>query len=392
MKKTITLLLVLALALGLLTACGSTEIRSYQEDAAAQADAEDIYANALKAYSPDTLVATADGSPVHWNEYAYYLANLAAQLAYPDENGVIEWNDAEGSEESLGETLRQAAEAQILQYHVIEGLAREQGVEFDAEGETFVESLIQDAITSIAGETGTEEDMVEALQSYYMDMDVLRYQGKVQYLYTKLFENNFGASGEKISDSDVAAYVEENGLMMAKHILYSFTDDEGAELDDAGKAEQKAAAEAAAQELQAITDQDARLARFDEIMNADSGDPGLAYYPDGYVFGPGEMMEAFENGTAALELYQVSDPVETSAGYHVILRLPLTGETVISTDSTGEPITLRYEVAMQQFSDMATPRMEAAEIDYEPGFENLDFNKVFAAKKSGGFFSKLFGK
>ena len=33
MKKTITILLVLALALGMLTACGSTEIRSYSDDA-----------------------------------------------------------------------------------------------------------------------------------------------------------------------------------------------------------------------------------------------------------------------------------------------------------------------------------------------------------------------
>ena len=54
MKKTITLLLVLALSLGLLTACGSTEIRSYQEDA----ETEDIFSNALTAYDADTLVAT----------------------------------------------------------------------------------------------------------------------------------------------------------------------------------------------------------------------------------------------------------------------------------------------------------------------------------------------
>ena len=387
MKKTITLLLVLCLALGLCTACGSTEIHSYQEDAAS----EDIYANALNAYSPDKLVATADGTPVYWNEYAYYLANLGSQIVQPDENGNINWNSSEGSEPSVSETLRQAVEAQILQYHVIEGLAAEQGVEFDAEGEEFVESMIQDAITSIAGEEGTEENLTSALTDYYMDMDVLRYQGRVQYLYTKLFENNFGANGEKISDEDVAAFVEENGLMKAKHILYSFTDAEGNELDDAGKAEQKAKAEASAKQLQAIADQAERLAKFDEIMNADSGDPGLAYYPDGYVFGPGEMMEEFENGTAALEMYQVSDPVETSAGYHVILRLPVDGDTVVTTDNSGADITTRYEVAMEQFSDMATHRMDSAEVVYENGFDNLDFAKIFATQ-SGGFFSNLFSK
>ena len=71
MKKTITLLLVLALSLGLLTACGSTEIHSYQEDA----QTEDVFANAYGAYAPDTLVATADGTPVYWNEFSYWLAH-----------------------------------------------------------------------------------------------------------------------------------------------------------------------------------------------------------------------------------------------------------------------------------------------------------------------------
>ena len=126
-------------------------------------------------------------------------------------------------------------------------------------------------------------------------------------------------------------------------------------------------------------------------MNAESEDPGLSYYPDGYVFGPGEMMEEFENGAAALKDYEVSDPVETSAGYHVILRLPLTGDANVGADSSGSDVSLRYQVAMEQFNDLATARTEQAEIVWEKGFENPDLNKIFAGK-SEGFFAKLFGK
>ena len=388
MKKTITLLLVLALSLGLLTACGSTEIHSYQEDA----QTENIFANAYGAYAPDTLVATADGTPVYWNEMAYWLAYIGSQIAAPDENGKIDWYAAEGSEEPIAETLLRNVHDSILQYHILEGMAAEKGVEFGEEGEQYVDSMIQDAVKSIAGEEGTEEDLAGYLKDYYLDMDVLRYQGKIQYLYTKLFEELFGANGEKVSDEDIAEYVEENGLMLAKHILYSVTDETGAELDDAAKAEKKAAAESAVQQLRAITDDEALVTKFDEIMNAESEDPGLAYYPNGYVFGSGEMMQEFEDGTKALGDYEVSDPVETAAGYHVILRLPLTGDASVGSDESGKDISLRYQVAMEQFNDLATARTEQAEIVWEKGFENPDLNKIFQTKSSGGFFAKLFGK
>ena len=387
MKKTITLLLVLALSLGLLTACGSTEIRSYQDDA----QSEDIFANAITANAPDTLVATADGTPVYWNEFAYWLAYIGSQIAVPDENGKIDWYAAEGSEEPLAEVLLANVHDSILQYHILESMAAERGIEFGAEGEEYVSGMIQDAITSIAGEEGTEEDLASYLSDYYLDMDVLRFQGKVQYLYTKLFEELFGANGEKVSDEDVAEYVEENGLMLAKHILYSVTDETGAELDDAAKAEKKAAAESAVQQLRAITDNEALVTKFDEIMNAESEDPGLAYYPNGYVFGSGEMMQEFEDGTKALGDYEVSDPVETAAGYHVILRLPLKGDSNVGADSTGNDVSLRYQVAMEQFNDLASARTEQAEIIWEKGFENLNLDKVFGGE-SGGFFAKLFGK
>ena len=387
MKKTITLLLVLTLSLGLLTACGSTEIHSYQEDA----QTEDVFANAYGAYAPDTLVATADGTPVYWNEFSYWLAYIGSQIAYPGEDGKIDWYAAEGSEEPLAETLLKNVQDSILQYHILEGMAAEKGIKFGEEGEEYVESMIRDAITSTAGEDGTEEDFADYLKDYYLDMDVLRYQGKIQYLYTKLFEELFGANGEKVSDEDIAEYVEENGLMLAKHILYSVTDETGAELDDAAKAEKKAAAESAVQQLRAITDDEALVTKFDEIMNAESEDPGLAYYPNGYVFGSGEMMQEFEDGTKALGDYEVSDPVETAAGYHVILRLPLTGDASVGSDESGNDISLRYQVAMEQFNDLATARTEQAEIVWEKGFENPDLNKIFGGESSG-FFAKLFGK
>ena len=390
MKKLLATLLVLALALGMLTACGSTEIHSYTEDNAA-AEEEDLFANALTAYAPDTKVAEVNGFAVYWNEYAYWLAYIGSQIAYPDENGKIDWNAAEGSEEPLGETLRAAVQDSIVQYHILESMAADAGIEFDDAGTEYVENIIKNAIVSVLGEEGTEEDLAEYLKDYYLDMDVLRYQGRIEYLYTKLFELKFGAHGEKVGDQEIEAYLAEHALMKAKHILYSFTDDEGNELDDTAKAAQLEKAQAAVKQLREIKETDKLVEKFDEIMNAESQDPGLAYYPDGYVFGTGEMMQEFEDGVLALGDYEVSDPVETTAGYHVILRLPVTGDTVVSKDSDGSDITVRYQAAMQAFNELANAEVENADVQWEQGFENLDLNKVFASS-GGGFFSKLFGK
>ena len=64
-------------------------------------------------------------------------------------------------------------------------------------------------------------------------------------------------------------------------------------------------------------------ADFDKLMNENSQDPGLATAPDGYEFGKGQMVPEFEEASYALAVNEVSEPVETSYGYHIIKRVPL---------------------------------------------------------------------
>lgn len=61
-----------------------------------------------------------------------------------------------------------------------------------------------------------------------------------------------------------------------------------------------------------ITFAEAATKRSDCGSYANGGDLG--------VFGPGEMMKAFEDGTRALAVGEVSGIVETDSGAHIILR------------------------------------------------------------------------
>ena len=97
----------------------------------------------------------------------------------------------------------------------------------------------------------------------------------------------------------------------AKHILISTLDENGNPLSDDKKAELKKV-------VDDIYNQIKKGADFDALMNEFSEDPGIAAYPDGYVFTKGEMVPEFEDAAFALSVGQVSEPVLSTYGYHII--------------------------------------------------------------------------
>ena len=68
-------------------------------------------------------------------------------------------------------------------------------------------------------------------------------------------------------------------------------------------------------------------ALFDTLMAAHSKDgrseSGALLTPEGYTFTTGEMVHEFEAGAKALKPGEISPPIQSQFGYHLILRLPL---------------------------------------------------------------------
>lgn len=117
-------------------------------------------------------------------------------------------------------------------------------------------------------------------------------------------------------------------VYQAKHILLLTVDmggtptvQDGAyvypSLDEETIAEKKALADDLLSQLRSSDDPEAL---FDELMNEYSEDTGLESNPDGYTTTVGQMVPAFEETALSLEFGEISDVVESSYGYHIILR------------------------------------------------------------------------
>ena len=326
MKTRITaLLLALVMAVCCLTGCTSTRVRSYSEESS---DAStEKYAAALNAYSSGKKVMTINGSPVYWNEYAYFLCAIMANM------------------ERYG--------MQITDWSAVYD---------ESTGETYTDIMTKSVVNNIA-------------------WNLFKYFTKTQYLYNGLASKLFGENGANISDEDVQEYAETNSYMTAKHILFKTTDSSGTALSDADKAAKKQQAEQVAAQLKAVTDPDKRVELFDQLMEQYNEDTGESSYPHGYCFTSGTMVTEFEDACKALGTYEVSGVVESQHGYHVILRMPTQGDDLVMS-SDGSQQTLRMLVAQDQLSSLLTGWVDEADISWEPKFRSIDYAAVFTPKQS----------
>ena len=103
------------------------------------------------------------------------------------------------------------------------------------------------------------------------------------------------------------------------HVLEAIVDnpEELARFTEGAEAEEGSANERASAILERINAGE----DFVELMNTYSEDPGLASFPDGYTFGPFEMVPEFEQATRELAIGEVSGLVRTTHGYHIVMRI-----------------------------------------------------------------------
>lgn len=328
--------------------------------AAGGVDYEAIYA----LHAPEEVVMTIDGRDVTWQEYFYCYYNQAMGMEqtfqmYQSYGMAMGW-DSQANEagQTFAELVDDSAEKTMRSIITAESLAEEKGVTLNEEEEGQLQAEHKDNIVYFCGENGTEEDLYAKLETMYLSKDL--YERLIRHSY--LTQAILRTEGEQLSDEEVLAWMEENGILSANHILIGTMNlSTGEALDEAQVEEKTALARDIALELQGIEDPAEREKRFLELKEQ--------YCEDGgdYVFGPGVMVEEFYNGTQALTEGEVSDPVQSTYGYHIILRRPLKADdSVMSTNGTQSA---REMIVSERVNQMLQDRMDGQTVEYAPGFQ-----------------------
>ena len=332
-------------------------------------DYDAIYAS----HAPDEVVMTVDGRDVTWDEYYYWLEYFGETAEYYAM--MYSYYGYDASIADFAPQIKESAEEQIKAFASIEKFGTDNSVELTEEELQEIEDGIKTAVEEEFG-----EDSEENRKAYYEELgvteDMYMRLSRINYIYQDGIYALYGEDFEKITEEEITAWLEENEYMYASHILLA-TMDLGTmeELEDSEKEEKKALAEELAAELQAISDSEKLIARFNELKEEYCEDTGKAAYPDGYVFLTGEMVEEFENGYKALEDYQVSDPVLSDYGYHIIIRLPLSPEMIMEYSDNGDPLTARQEYANETYGTLMDTLMEEVECSISDSIESLDITQ-----------------
>ena len=192
-------------------------------------------------------------------------------------------------------------------------LAKQNGIVVDAEFEKDFENSLSYMDSNYGGREGTVKALEEIGYTYNM---YKRYR-ETEYLYAKLLSLPAFAPGE----AEIKSFYDANKEVFAydgvqaKHILISTKDKNGNDITDEAELK-KIKDKANAVHATALSGAD-----FDELIKKWGEDPGMASNPDGYVFTYGEMVEEFEKTAFALKDGEISAPVKTQYGWHIIKKI-----------------------------------------------------------------------
>lgn len=336
-------------------------------------------------HEPDEVVLSINGRDVKWDEYFYMLYSQAKQTeSYFDNMAMYygeaeDWADLTDDELSYAQAAVENAEDSLKQVAAIRGFAEANGVELTEEDQAAIDGQLQQDIESFCGVGATEEEFYEALKSIYMSKPLYEQMNQLNYLYQGGFRALYGKDCELISDEQAMQYLADNGYLRSNHILLMTIDPTTySTLDEEQVKEKLATAEKLVQELRAIEDPQERAARFLELKTEYCEDSGKIAYPEGYTFQPGKMVTEFEEATKALADYEISDPILTTYGYHVIMRLPLTVDGTIEYSNEGTPLTARNMLANEEYAQRLQDYLDSLNVSYAEGFTSpnlLDFVK-----------------
>lgn len=274
-----------------------------------------------------------DGDYVISRPVAVYFANY---LRSQDTSGVLSQNDA---------YAKALLENQLMyNYLLLKWGADEFGVTTEDEA---IVSYVDQYLASAIAQVG-EESFNAQIANAGLTVETYRQILLENVVQSEISNKTCGEGGTltTITDEQRAAFIENEPVYGAKHILILANGD----FDSALVRINEIAAE-----LAAGADFDALVSRYNE-------DPGVAANPNGYAYTEGTMVTEFEDAVKALQIGGVSEPVRTSYGYHIIMRV-----------AVDEKFDISEMIIQSRFNAKMSEYAEKVDIKYANGYEEMNF-------------------
>ena len=351
-----------AVLLAGLTACGQTP---------ANVDPGDI-AYQTAGITRDTVLFTVDGTDVTADEYLFWLiqsVTAAKQAGYLADDDAWE-EEIDGT--PTADYLKDDAKNTAVLYTTVADHAAAAGLDLTEEQQTELDNGIDSLAQQVESYYGMT--LQEYLDQQCISQEAFLRLNRVFYLAQAL-QTQMEEQGElEPEQADLDAMIEEAGYYKAKHILLAFpTNEDGSAVTDEQKAAVKDEADALLAQIRAAADP---MAEFDRVMNERSDDgrdaDGNLAAPDGYVAFSGQMVPEFENAAKALAVGEISEPVESTYGYHIILRQDFTDDE--RQELRDGMASIYPEYAMNQLNEQW---VDEAVVETTPAYEELDPNAFY---------------
>lgn len=261
----------------------------------------------------EKTVATAGNVEIYYDELYYLAMNRIRERKA--EAGETVLDDA-GEREALAAFVRKNL---LSETHALISLGLDYGIDV-TKGDIAEE--VQSEMDGILEDTfgGDRKAYIASLNKDYLtDRYVRQYIGTEHYLATEIILAML-KNGELDSSEETANRVIHGEEMIRTVQVF---------LDKSDASNTRELAERIRAQIAAGESADARFNEMHRAIksayNNDFADTGSGYY-----FLRGEMDEAYEAAAFALAEYEVSEVVETAAGYYIIMRLPKSEEYISS--------------------------------------------------------------